>query len=137
MFFYFIIRLSLLNIEIFFFFLNSFDLSDCSFVQNYFFFIVKEDFIDLNSKCFVDFEDKIEVLFVVWFFEGLKFVLDNILILVLLLKLNIFSELVVCDIGMEVVLNRRNQFYVYIIKICIEEVVKNLYFFLIQILYFR
>nr|XP_034332381.1 uncharacterized protein LOC117691130 isoform X2 [Crassostrea gigas]XP_034332382.1 uncharacterized protein LOC117691130 isoform X2 [Crassostrea gigas] len=137
MFSHFITRSSLPNTETSSSFLNSSDSSDCSSVQNQPPSIVKEDFIDLNSKCSADYEDKIEASPVAWSSEGLKFVLDNTSTPVLLLQLNIFSESVVCDTDMEVALNRRDQFYVYIIKTCIEEATKNMCFFLIQILHFR
>lgn len=137
MFSYFITRSSLPNTETSSSFLNSSDSSDCSSVQNHPPSIVKEDFIDLNSKCSADYEDKIEASPVAWSSEGLKFGLDNTSTPVLLLQFNIFSESVVCDTGMEVALNRRDQFYVYIIKTCIEEATKNMYFSLIQILHFR
>lgn len=133
----FITRSSLTNTETPSSFLNSSDSSNFSSDQNQPPSIVEEDFVDLNNKRSADYEDKFQELPVAWSSEGLKFILDSTSTPVLLFQFNIFSESVVCDTGMEVALNRRDQFYVYIIKTCIEEATKNMYFSLIQILHFH
>lgn len=134
----FITRSSLTNTETPSSFLNSSDSSNFSSDQNQPPSIVEEDFVDLNNKRSADYEDKFQELHVAWSSEGLKFILDSTSTPVLLFQFNIFSESVVCDTGMEVALNRRDQFYVYIIKTCIEEAAKiNMYFSLIQIIHFH